>query len=1152
MNHKRKRHRCRSFPPPSWHRPYCGDPILRCRCRYRYRFFVVGAPTAAAAALLVGWAAIVLSSAAAAAATLGCHAFVTSTTAISSSSSSSSAARIVRLRKGRLLRLLLTRHNSAASPSSSSSLSSWRESDPRLRRQIRHAPEGEASSRDNVARPGYSGSGGCGRLLVRVSDAVSRNQPLRKGDLEEREIAETAAAFWEDKDRDGDDEQRELFWEALRRRMTTPREASRAAEFLHRPPSASLATSHVTESRRRRRDEVDVINSNSNSSNSNNDNGRDDAKFYSTVLSTLARMETQQPSSSSLSPRRRRLNCSNGDNSDHESRARSTWRTRQGYARRAWTALEEVRMAAAATTTTTTTEASATAAAASETSHHPDDDDVSTSDSRWGLEFLGAKRWNECVQAGLLFNLTETGGAAQPPTLLDVLCSRLAQGDAVARLNATDLSYALVSLSKSPDPWRSISSASALGDWVRACCRRLRKKSVRSRAHRRDVVRSLRASNALLRRRPRSSEGDARIVNAVCEEISTMAYTVANEVLLQQMKPQDQDTDPLSSSVPSVEGFSACMSTADFAVLWRTVNVLHLPSNDLLVQRLIADQSTVCRQRIEPATATAIASDADTRAAATYSAFANLATIASGLVRVHCTDSSSEWIVRDIGMQFRGLVEAANPGTTPEDAAFSQPPVRHVLDMLRCAALLHPKNPSVVEPFVDACRLLVCAESTFLDRCTLAEVSNLAWFLHRVQCRDRDMTEALARSVAVKADEIHLHDEGDEDYRPVQLACRILSVFTSLFGLLQRDNPQLESSPLDLDLIPSDSFVVPGSLSDLYELFGETILLSSHELSPRDLSSVVHAYAKSNYLHDMGIFDQLVRNVGSRVQEMSVRQLAQCLWACGRMMSWESDPAQLQSQPLDSPQGMAARDNFFAPGAPSREGPGSAGADAPPYLPSALAMAGSLAARSDQLTAQDVTQAVWALGHLLSAVPALSFRPEPGGREGPEYKAVLKVLAQRAKALNHRLSPREAAIILWSLGRISTSASPPDFDVVYLLTRRFAATNNDDIAALTPQECAMVLQAMARLDVRDADLFQNLSSQILGQVDDASAQSIAVAMRSHRAVHLSPPAALLNRWASRRLGMTPVPEEQLAASLTDEYDEYDDDDYYEDEYLSHY
>jgi phage terminase small subunit len=67
----------------------------------------------------------------------------------------------------------------------------------------------------------------------------------------------------------------------------------------------------------------------------------------------------------------------------------------------------------------------------------------------------------------------------------------------------------------------------------------------------------------------------------------------------------------------------------------------------------------------------------------------------------------------------------------------------------------------------------------------------------------------------------------------------------------------------------------------------------------------------------------------------------------------------------------------------------------------------------------------------------------------------------------------------------------------------------------------------------------------LSQVDDASAQSIAVAMRSHRAVHLSPPAALMNRWASRRLGLSPVPEEELEA-----YDDDDDDD--DDEYLSYY
>jgi hypothetical protein len=1013
-NKRRTRRRCSaSILSPSFRRHPCDDPMTRC-------YAVVGTVAVAFGWVVVVVTALLLSSTA----TTCCHAFPSTTT----KTSTLSTARISSLQhRTRLLRI---RHAASSASSSSSALAS------------------PCAPRD------YS------RLLLHRHSAASHSQPFRKDDLEMDGTGTATDCGGEDGEDRNDEPRDRLLGEALRRRMTTQREISRAAEFLHHraPASPSWARSHVTESssRRRRRDEEDVIN-NSNSNNSKD--GRDDAKFYSTVLSSLARMETQQPSSSS--PRRRRLNGNSGDDNDHhERRARSAGRARQGYARRVLVAAAEAE--------------SFTAAAASETSRPGDDDDVSSSGSGWGLEFLGAKRWNECVQAGLLFNLTQDG-AAHPPTLLDVLCSRLHKGDALARLNATDLSYALVCLSKSPDPWRSVADSTALGDWVRACCRRLRKKSVRSHAHLRDWVRSLRAANALLlRRRPRNSHdnADAQRDNAVGEEISTMAYTIANEVLLLQITQQQ---DPLSTSVASVEGFSATLSTADFAMLWRTVHALQVPSDDLLVQRLVAHQATVCRQRLE--SATHIASDADTRAATTFSVFANLATIASGLVRVHCTNSSSEWIVRDIGAQFRGLVEAAIPGTTLQDAAFSQPPVRHALDVLRCAALLHPKDPSVVEPFVDACRLLVGAESrgesTFLDRCTLAEVSNLAWFLHRVQCRDQEMTETLARSAAVKADEIYRYDEGDDDYRPVQLACRILSVFTSLFGLLQRDNSaQLESSPPDRGLIPSDdSFVVSASLSDLFELYGETILLSSHELSPRDLSSVVHAYAKSNYLHDMGIFDQLVRNVGSRVQEMSVRQLAQCLWACGRMMSWESDPAQLPSQPLDPPQGMAARDNFFEPEAPSREGPGTTGADASPYLPSALALAISLAARSDQLTAQDVTQALWALGHVLSAVPSFHSSPEPGGPEGPEYKATLKMLAQRAKALNHRLSPREAAIILWSLGRISTSASPPDFDVVYLLTRRFAATSNKDVKVLTSQECAMVLQAMARLDVRDADLF---------------------------------------------------------------------------------
>ena len=56
----------------------------------------------------------------------------------------------------------------------------------------------------------------------------------------------------------------------------------------------------------------------------------------------------------------------------------------------------------------------------------------------------------------------------------------------------------------------------------------------------------------------------------------------------------------------------------------------------------------------------------------------------------------------------------------------------------------------------------------------------------------------------------------------------------------------------------------------------------------------------------------------------------------------------------------------------------------------------------------------------------------------------------------------------------------------------------------------------------DAAVFCRLIHQILEQIDDASAQSVAVALWAHRAVHQAPLQALMDQWARRKLGIVAV------------------------------
>jgi hypothetical protein len=351
-----------------------------------------------------------------------------------------------------------------------------------------------------------------------------------------------------------------------------------------------------------------------------------------------------------------------------------------------------------------------------------------------------------------------------------------------------------------------------------------------------------------------------------------------------------------------------------------------------------------------------------------------------------------------------------------------------VNSILRCAALLHTRNEAVMQPFRAAARLLFLNPS-FLARCGPNELSNFVWFALVTQWHNDEVLEALATRI--------LEPNVVDSFSP-KMACRTLSTFTAI--TMSRSVDSEESLPLQQHLF------------QLFENLGEQLLSSN--LTPLDVSSGIYAYAKASYVRDMGIFDHLVGLLASRVEEFSVRQIAQSLWACGMMMAWEIVPEDEDNNPLH------------------------------PYLASATTMATFLGSLAETLTTKDVAQSIWAIGRLHIDDPA-----------------VLSPFANRAKVVAKQLTAEEIANIFWALSKVRSE----EFGLIFVLMRRIS---HDASLALTAQEAANILYALGRLNIRDEDVFKILSNIILDQIEGISAQAIANVIWAHRVVFITPPQKL--------------------------------------------
>jgi len=401
-------------------------------------------------------------------------------------------------------------------------------------------------------------------------------------------------------------------------------------------------------------------------------------------------------------------------------------------------------------------------------------------------------------------------------------------------------------------------------------------------------------------------------------------------------------------------------------------------------------------------------------------------------------------VTKSVGERFLNVVEEN------QYSNFENVYPRSTNEILRWPALVHRKNKSVMEPFINTASLLFTKRS-FLERSTVEEIANFLWFL--------SITRNFDENILSNIGECLLKPEMVDACSP-KMASRILATFTSLVVLNE------ESSSESLTDLKQDLFYSYGGL------------LLSQSLSPAEISSSLYAYAKANYVQDMGVFDHLVKLLASSMHICSPRQLSQTLWSCGKMIKWER-----QERLLPEEQNIKKED--------------------PPYLDDALTIMKELSSRVEDLSPADVAQIIWAMGRL----------------EIQDDK-LMSIFANRVVDICSSMNSAEVSNVLWGIVRVRYK----DRILIESLSDRL--TTKD--IRISPQEAASVLFSMGKLSWKDEHLFGKLSTIMIDQIQDVNAQSIANTLWAFQAIRIRAPRELLNIWAITRLGLKPASLKQIA------------------------
>ena len=443
------------------------------------------------------------------------------------------------------------------------------------------------------------------------------------------------------------------------------------------------------------------------------------------------------------------------------------------------------------------------------------------------------------------------------------------------------------------------------------------------------------------------------------------------------------------------------------------------------------------------------------------------------------TDSSqsTQHMIQTLGHLMENIVEG-----TGNVADVIMP--TDVNNILRTLAFL-PKSYSK-QSYHSALGYLLAKNEGFLRRCSITELSNFSWFV-AFKSNYYFYNTSVGDAVIVAIGNRIIGPSIYQVCSPKE-ACRIISAFTALCcDMTNARTSAIEKFGGDM---PNTQFLQQDHgtlLSKIFLCLGECLLESS-DLSPHDASSAIYAYAKAQYMFDMGIFDHLVNAFATHVDinpsSCTLRQICQTLWACGKMASFESS-----QNNMDDAVGDITVKAY------------------PPYYNAFVSMLSHVLCNADDLSVQDITQTFLAMSHfnffVHDAYAEINIEP----------------LLRQALVLSFTFNAHERATLLWSFSRIP-SMSPMLAKTIFLLTRPFAQ-QCDPVQQLEidhPQVASIILYSLGRMNIRDSDVFHYLTSYVLKyQINTASAQTVANILWAHRTVHIEPPQRLLESWTLLKL-----------------------------------
>ncbi len=388
----------------------------------------------------------------------------------------------------------------------------------------------------------------------------------------------------------------------------------------------------------------------------------------------------------------------------------------------------------------------------------------------------------------------------------------------------------------------------------------------------------------------------------------------------------------------------------------------------------------------------------------------------------------------------RALLERVHETVISEEAHAEYTP--KILNTIMRSVVMILPNHGVNIPELHQILSQKIKDTEFLSQCNEFECSNFIWILAMTKCYDKELMKLI--SDRMRSEDII------ESLTPSS-ASRFLWSFTSL----------VENNAEDFDM--------KEILYESFQTYGGILL--SAKLTPVDSSSAMWAMAKSSYSLDMGIFDHLAKvlAVEFMLSRATIQQIAEALWSCGKMISWEDFLMEKMEY------------GEFTP---------------PPYVESGKYFAAYLASCSGNMSPKDISQSIWAIGRLKIT-----------------DSEIINPLADMAKvmATNEEFNSQEIANILWALSKV-------DFDDVETVSKLTEQIQRPMILESTsPQEAANVLYALGKMGIRDAEAFSSMNTVLMRQLDSATTQTIANALWAHDTVNLQPPRQLFDSWAKEKL-----------------------------------